>query len=236
MYGFMDAFIGGVMLVAVQGGCPAVPPPRVSVQTSRKETHIRHDLSKEALMAMQTDTDLPYQMQDMTHVETGGMVRGDIKVAYRIDMDAVPGATAATVEARCVRYSDINVVLELTPTIFIASDYAPETCWYKEIRTHEESHIDIDAIVIDKYASRISDGLQMAFSMPQDHIAGPVAPAQVDDLKKQMGEAVMAMVDVMVRDMARERIEKQAGVDSIRGYGHIMNSCYDGDNVVHITE
>lgn len=231
-----DAMLGGVILAAPQNvnACPVVPAPDIFVETRRQKTQIRHDLSKEQLMAMQGDTDLPYQMASVVHLETGGMMHGDIKVGYDIVMDEIPLAAADTVFDSCVRYRQVRVTLELDPTIFIARDFAPDSCWYHEIYQHEESHIDMDQIVIDKYAARIKDGLGLAFSMPQDNVSGPANKAAVPALKKDMGQTVMAMVDVVVRDMGRERQQKQQGVDSLHGYAYIMDQCYDGDNVIRV--
>lgn len=231
-----DAMLGGVILAAPQNvnACPVVPAPDIFVETHRQKTKIRHDLSKEQLMVMQGDTDLPYQMASVVHLETGGMMHGDIKVGYDIVMDEIPLAAADPVFDICVRYRQVRVTLELDPTIFIARDFAPDSCWYYEINQHEESHIDMDQIVIDKYAARIKDGLGLAFSMPQDNVSGPVNKTAVPALKKDMGQTVMAMVDVMVRDMSRERQEKQQGVDSLHGYAYIMDQCYDGDNVIRV--
>ncbi len=230
-----ETLLAGVILASAQdaGGCPVVAAPDIFVETRRQKTEIRHDLTKAELLEIQGDTDLPYQMQNLAHVETGGMMSGDINISYEIVMDEIPVATTVDSDL-CVRYRQIRVVLEMDPTIFIARDYAPDSCWYHEIHQHEESHIDMDQIVIDKYSGRIQDGLAMAFSMPHDNVAGPVEMDGVPALKKQMGETLMAMVDVMLRDMARERQQKQQGVDSLRGYAYIMNRCYDGDNVIHI--
>ena len=237
MIDFLEPVFGGFMLASAStgaGACPVVPPPQIFVETRRQKTEIRHDLTKDELLAMRSDTNLPYQMQDIAHIETGGMMQGDIRVSYDIVMDEIPGATAETVFDFCVRYQQIRVTLEIAPTIFIAKDHAPDSCWYHEIRQHEESHIDMDQVVVDKYSGRIKDGLALAFSMPEDNVAGPVKKKEISALKKQMGETLMAMVDVMARDMARERHVKQQGVDSVEGYGYIMNQCYDGDNVITI--
>lgn len=236
MMGAYETFLSGIILASAQdaGACPVVPAPDIFVETRRQKTRIRHDLTKEELMAMQTDTDLPYQMKNIEHIETGGMMQGSIKVNYEIAMDEIPAATTGHVFDYCIRYRQVKVILELDPTIFIARDYAPDSCWYDEIGQHEESHIDMDQAVIDKYSQRIKDGLTLAFSMPQDNVAGPVKKDGIESLKKDMGQTVMAMVDVMVRDMVRERQEKQQGVDSLHGYAYIMERCYDGDNVITV--
>ncbi|HEY8190487.1 MAG TPA: hypothetical protein VIF12_07360, partial [Micavibrio sp.] len=169
--------------------------------------------------------DLPYQMQDMSHVETGGLMRGDIKIGYAIDLGDFPVREGEN----CVRYKSIAVTLELDPEIFIARDYAPDSCWFKKILDHEESHIDMDQVVIDKYAARIRDGLSLAFSVPEDAVAGPVGSADIAGLKASMGKNVMGVVGVMARDMLRERQQKQQAVDSAGSYAYIVKSCHSGD-------
>lgn len=215
--------------------CPNVPPPNIEVVASREPTKIRHDMTKEQLQNLRKDTKLPYQMMDLSHVETGGVLHSDIEIKHDVGFGVVPGNTADTVNQACVRYENIRITFALNPVIFIASDYTPESCWYKEIREHEESHIDMDEVVILKYAKRVQEGMKMAFSAPADFIAGPVDPKKTDPLKEKMGNDLVAMVNVLTADMGAERQEKQQGVDSLGGYAYIMNTCYQGENVVKIT-
>lgn len=227
--------INAIVLAAAGAGvCPDVPPPRIAVLTRRQPTQIHHSLSQAELENFKTTTDLPMQMHDLSHVETGGLMRGDIGIGYQIDFGTTPGATPETNAHECVRYKDITVTLTIKPEIYVATNYAPQSCWYHEILEHEESHIDMDQVVIDKYSGRIEAGLKMAFSQPGDSTGGPVDPRGTEALKKDMGRNVVDMVNVMVRDMARERAEKQHGVDSFGGYAYIMNACYDGDNVIEL--
>jgi hypothetical protein len=211
--------------------CPVVPGPQISVVTTRQLTEIRQNYSKDELKALRTDTTLPYQLQDLSHVETGGIMRGDITIKYDVGFDEVPGNTAETVNDSCVRYAQIRITLHITPLIFIASEYGKESCWYKEIHKHEELHIDVDEDVVKKYAQRIEDGLKLAFATPDDFIDGPVKPKKAALLKKEMGQNLVAMIDVLAKDMARERFERQQDVDSLGGYGEIMNACYHGPTV-----
>lgn len=218
-----------VVLAALAGTCPEIPPPEVSVRTVRHETIVNNTLSQQELENFKTDTDLPLQMQNMAHVETGGFMRGDITIGYKINMDTMPVDSGDGV---CVRYQAIDVTLEMKPEIYIARQYQPDSCWYHEIMQHEESHIDMDQVVIDKYAHRVKDGLSMAFSMQGDNMFGPVPAAQVDEVKKTIGKNVVSMVTILTQDMMRERIEKQRVVDSLQGYAYLMNSCYTGEGPV----
>lgn len=211
--------------------CPIVPGPQISVLTTRQLTEIRQNYSKDELKALRADTELPYQLQDLSHVETGGVMRGDIDIKYDVSFGEVPGNTVETVNDACVRYAQITITLHITPLIFIASEYGKESCWYEEIHKHEELHIDVDEEVVKKYAQRIEDGLNLAFATPEDFIDGPVKPKKAAALKKYMGQNLVAMIDVLANDMARERLERQQEVDSLSGYGEIMNACYQGRNV-----
>lgn len=222
-------FNHSLVLAALAGACPEMPPPDVFVRTVRHETIVNNTLSQQELENFKADTDLPLQMQNMAHVETGGLMRGYITIGYKINMDTVPVADGGDV---CVRYQAIEVTLEMKPEIYIARQYQPGSCWYHEIMQHEESHIDMDQVVIDKYAKRVEDGLSMAFSMQGDNIFGPVPTEQVGNIKKTIGNNVVSMVTILTQDMMRERIEKQRVVDSLQGYAYLMNSCYTGEGPV----
>lgn len=226
---------GSIILAATAfPACPNVPPPQIGVRMVMEKPIIQHGLSKADMAKARADTKVPYQMQDLQHVGRGGMMRGDIHVNYDVKTSAVPGNTLETVNQNCVRYDRVQVTLDLAPIIYIAKDYDEKSCWYNQILQHEESHIDMDRVVIEKYVERIKNGLMLAFSEPGDAIQGPVKPHQVDSLKKSMGEQLVNITTGLVADMSRERQEKQQGVDSIKGYAFIMNSCYQGDNVLQV--
>lgn len=214
--------------------CPAVPPPDIHVFVTRQDTEIRRDLTKVDLQKLRKDTALPHQMVDMSHVDTGGVLNSDISIRNDINFDVVPGNTAETVNQVCVRYRTINITLDLDPTILIAREYDPKSCWYNQVLQHEESHIDMDNVVLTKYAKRLQEGMKMAFSMPDDFISGPVPAKGADELKQNMGNALVAMVNILTTDLGAERQAKQQGVDSLEGYAYIMNNCYTGPNVVQV--
>lgn len=211
--------------------CPLVPPPQINVVTTRQLTEIRQTYSKDELKNLRADTKLPYQMQDLSHVETGGMMEGDIDIRYDVGFDDIPGNTAETVNQSCVRYSRIMITLHITPLIFIAKDYDKDSCWYDEIHKHEEQHIDVDEAMVKQYAQRIEEGLRLAFATPEDFVDGPVLPKKTAALKKAMGNNLAAMMGVLTQGMTRERMERQQDVDSLGNYGEIMNNCYHGNNV-----
>lgn len=232
--------IGAIVLASASPAevplCPNVSPPLIAVDVGSLEPVIRHDLTKNKMSQFVSDTTLPTQMQELSHLEVGGMMQGDIHVRYDVVTGTIPGNTAETVHLNCVRYQTIKITLELAPTIFIASDYAPESCWYHEILEHEQSHIDMDRVVVEKYRQRMADGLALAFSEPGDSVQGPVrSKKEIAALKKSMGDQIVQMTDGLIADMKRERQSIQQSVDSTEGYAFIMNSCYQGDNVLTVS-
>lgn len=218
------------MLTATPG-CPSVQPPPIAVHVVQQPTVIREDLSKAEMKNFHPDTKLPYQMRDMQHVETGGMMQGDIAVGYKIETHEIPGDTAETVNLSCLRYTGIDVTLALSPVIYVAKDYPRQGCYHDKILEHEQAHVAMDQQVVEKYAARIEDGLKLAFASPADLVTGPVKPRRLKALRQQMMDTVMKATDVLVRDMLAERQRKQQAVDSVQGYAYIMNSCYSGSNV-----
>jgi hypothetical protein len=227
--------VAGLVLAAASL-CPNVGPPQIAVEISRQKPLIHHEISKDELKGIKINTDMPYQMQDLSHVETGGMMRGDIHVNYKVATSIVPGNTVETVNMDCVRYDTVTLTLDIAPVIYIAKEYEPGSCWYDEILQHEMGHIDADQTVVEKYQARIRDGLNLAFSQPGDAIQGPVDPKKAEDLKKTMGKQVMDMTDMLVNDMARDRAEAQQSVDSLGGYAYIMNKCSTGDKVYRLAK
>lgn len=208
-------------VLASSGLCPTLPGPGIIVSIQHDDVEIRNDLTRAQLQEMHDDIDLAYRVNDHAHDEIGGMLRGDIAIKYKINFDQVPVRNGV-----CVRYNTVHVVLAIDPVIFVAREYAPPACMYREIYGHEEMHLAVDKSVMEKYAQRMRDGLAMAFSLPGDGVAGPVPVHAVPAFKEDMGRAVMGIANILVQDMARERAERQAAVDAPENYVQVMRRCY----------
>lgn len=221
----------GLVLIA-SGGCPHVHAPDIVVRAHRAPTVLHTTLTMQDLARFKTESDLPLQMHELTHVETGGLMRGDIKIRYDVDIESIPSAGQSG--QSCSYYKAITVSLILNPQVYIAREYAPGTCWFRQIREHEESHVDMDQNVIHKYAARIQDGLKLAFAAEHSYMTAPYPQSMRNEAETLMGGDVVATVNVIVRDMKRERMEKQSAVDSFAGYAYIMDQCYAGDNVLMV--
>lgn len=209
-------------VLASSGLCPALPGPDIIVSIQHHDAEVRNDLTSAQLQELRGDMDVAHQTPDGDHAKILGLLHGDIAIKYRINFAKVPQSSGS---GACLRYDRIHVVLELAPVIFVARDYAPQHCLYREIFQHEEAHLAVDRRVMDKYAQRLRDGLMMAFSMPGDGVAGPVADDAMVAFQEDMGRAVMGMADVVVQDMAQERVERQAAVDSPEHYARVMRRC-----------
>lgn len=210
-------------VLASTGLCPNLPGPDIVVSIQHHEVEIRNDLTRAQLQELRGDIDLAYQTQDHSHGEISGMLRGDIGFKYRLNFDQVPHKPGGGV---CIRYRRVHVILELGPVIFVAREYAPPGCLYREIYQHEATHLAVDKSIIEKYAQRMRDGLAMAFSLPGDSVAGPVDVGAVPALKKDMGNAVMGMTNILMQDLARERVERQAAIDAPENYTRVLRRCY----------
>lgn len=217
-----------IMVATMQ--CAAFLPPKIEVEVARKPTTIDHSLTKEELQAFDTDTKLPREMRSLSHVDTGGIMNADINIKYDIDF----AHSGVLMRGHCVHIKKIHVTLQLNPRIYIAADYPEGTCFYEAIREHEESHIDMDEVVLGKYAERIRDGLGILFKTSEDATAGPVSKRRIKELEKNAGASVMRSIDVLLKDMARDRAEKQAGVDSAEGYNYITTTCNPDAKVVKV--
>lgn len=213
---------------AAPTACPSVPAPNIVVEMQIREPEISHDKSIAQMQLMRMDTVMPYQMRQLDHIDRGGMMSAEIQINYGVKTSIVPGNTAETVNLNCVRYDHVDITLTLVPKIFVAKDYAENSCYYQKTLQHELGHFDMDRVVVEKYRLRLQDGLSLAFSGPQDAVQGPVKKRKIAALEKAMGEQVVAMTNGLLTDMVRERQAKQQAVDSAQNYAYIMNACYVG--------
>lgn len=215
------------LAAATQPACPSVSAPNIVVEMRVKEPVINHKKTIAQMKLMRMDTTMPFEMRQFDHLDRGGMMSAEIQIHYGVKTSPVPGNTAETVNMHCVRYDNVDITLTLAPKIFVARDYADHSCYYQKTLQHELGHVDMDKVVVEKYRMRLQDGLSLAFSGPQDAIAGPVAKRKIKALEKKMGEQIVGMTNGLLADMVRERQEKQQAVDSVQNYAYIMNACYD---------
>lgn len=205
-------------------GCPVPPIPNVSVYAVTAATKIDDSLPMNVLETFELDTDTAKSATNMTHAKTGGVMRGTIGIEYSIEMDWQPAETGGL---SCLHFSEVNIILTLEPTIFIARDFARGGCVYNAVRDHEMEHVAIDRTAIEAYAAQIDRAFDFVFEVDGNRQSPPIADNEVTVMRSRMQQAVINQTEQILRDMYADRMARQNALDSPQTYAELMRQCPD---------
>lgn len=193
--------------------------PVVTVTTI--ETPVRYDLTRsvEQLNGMDIDTVSPYPSN--YHTNVGGLMSGQVAVEHKI---AFNHETLG--DRSCVSVDAVELVISISPKIFIASDFQDQTCWFKEIFAHESKHVDADRKLISTHKGRFVDGVNMTFMQPRDFSSGWIEASDENAAETEITANIEDTIRVLFKQMLEERQQKQQDIDSLHEYNRISRACH----------
>ncbi len=219
MFG-LDIFVAGALhLAAADLKCSANKPPTINVLPSDTQIIYDHSKTQRQLDNFQTDTISPYAANVETHV--GGLMSGQVQIQQQMQFMK---ETHPRFNAGCISYHDVTVRIVIKPTIYIAKDYAQDSCMYKAVMEHEKKHIKVDRWIVNKYSQRI--GQDLFASMKK--IGYTHGPYRLQDLPAAQERLQVLMSNIVDREtdiMNAERRKLQQQVDSLAEYERVSNLC-----------
>ncbi len=207
-----------MFLPAQANGCDQAPYPVVRIRVA--ETPAEFDLTRSVQELSRMPVGAPSPYPSHYHTEVGGVMNGEIALDHK---ETFGGAQAG--DKACVMLKQIEITLTISPTIYIASDFQDQTCWFREIFEHESKHVETDRALIKKYQARITDGLNMMLMMPSDYASGWIETSAVEGAQYDMQAGIENALEVLFNTMMRERAEMQREVDSVHEYNRIARAC-----------
>ena len=217
---FITAALAGFSYPARGESCVAAARPVVKVTTVEDAAGFDTTRTRSELAALDIDTDSPWP--EHFHTEVGGATRGEISIDHKIKFQHL---TDVNTGDGCIHYKAVEVTLRVKPTIFVASEYSGDSCWFGEIFRHESKHVEADRELLRKYARQMTDAINMAFIAPADYATGFMPAENMAGMQKEMEDTVVFALGVMFEKMMRERQEVQQAVDSLAEYAHVSAQC-----------
>ncbi|MCB9996591.1 MAG: hypothetical protein H6869_09165 [Rhodospirillales bacterium] len=219
MFGFDAATVAGLLILAGNTMLCSVPAaPAISVVPTTAPVAYEFNLTSEELGRFKSNTVNPYDPG--TDTATGGLRhdRPAIKTRVQWGIQQDPARQTA-----CLWYDKIEVTIELSPKIYIASERTKDSVCRDAIIDHELKHVDVDRDVINKYAMDI--GLAVKDAVDGAGAMGPYNYHQLDTVKKQLVGHITAAVESKKLLLHQEMARRQAGVDSLEEYERVSKIC-----------
>ena len=129
---FLAICLLGTALPTLADECASLPPPSVTVKRLDADPALRQDYGYRQLNALGADRNRP-------GMQVLGLTRGKAIVRYETRM---PGFADRAGRWECTS-PQITLNYGFNPlTVYVAREFAPGTCSYREIHTHEMRHVD----------------------------------------------------------------------------------------------
>ncbi len=197
--------------------CIVPKAPLVDIKVATNPVEYDFSKSAAALGGVKTDTVSPYAPGADT---VSGGLREDhptvsTEVGWKIQYDE--GRHIA-----CMWYDTITIRIRLDPKIYVAQEFNQGVC-REEILRHERRHVDVDHIVINKYARNMGEAVRSAVNS-----AGAIGPFDYDDLERMKAMSsrhIESAVDSQQLLMQKEMRHLQSQVDSLDEYERISKQC-----------
>ena len=211
---------GMLVMAADVVQCNVPDSPRIYVKPKALPTKYNHRSTIKELTERGTDTISPYPKHAIT--QTGGITasRVEFQTSMQFQHQSYPSLGVG-----CVYFDEINVTIQLDPTIYIARDYQKRSCNYKEVLKHEKKHVRVDKEVLNKYARKIGEALRHSINNAPGR--GPYPLERLGDIQTSMEEYVASVIKTQQSLMEEDRFRQQQGVDSLEEYERIRKACDD---------
>jgi len=184
------------------------------VRVKVKESKVNYDITKTSteLKALSGDAYSPYGSE--VHTEVGGLTRGRIVASGESKLDYNQKGNRV-----CLWFTDIDVVIETDPLVYIAKKHMQNNCRYKQIMTHEMKHVRVQRKLIKEY-SRIMRK-HIAKKAEEMGVTGPVAAKDAEQAAKDMRNQINNAAKEIIDEILVERDKRQQSVDTKEEYALI---------------
>lgn len=224
MFGLEYIMAGHLLTLAgYQIECTMKQAPEITVRAKGLETEIDTSKSIRDLNAFKPsiDTKSPYGEGVETHIE--GMMHGQIGLrgGYMFATE-----TYSELGKVCMYVSNVEVIFEVDPKIYIAREYTPGSCHYNAVLEHERKHVKVDRMIVNKYTNIVVKAVNNTLKKV-GYVHGPYDVSQLPALQKQIGGIVDSVIEQFYKNMNAERKALQQQVDSLEEYRRVDSMCPD---------
>lgn len=211
-------FCGLSQSVRADDLCTPDKAPTITIRTSTDNINYDFSQSEKQLNKFTITTVSPYAANIITDV--GGLMKGGIETQQRMSFGTKTNETKGQM---CIWHDTIDILLHIKPTIYIASEFPPNTCMHDSIMGHEQKHIQVDREIVNKYAALIGQAFQA--EVTQYRVFGPVAVSNQEAALSQIKTRMQNLLKQYTNQMAAERKARQQQIDNLAEYERVSKSC-----------
>lgn len=213
-----------LLIMAANGGYECKIPKPAQINVVPKTEEVKYDYSKTvAELQQQSMTTInPYSYSTQSH--TNGFMMAEIALkSPQVKLDYSPVGTSGFY---CLWYDEINLELNVDPTIVISKEVGQDRCMNKAVREHELKHVMVDRKIVNKYARSMGQKILSGLKQ-RGFIAGPIHADHVQATAARMRQTVSQILELEYKKMEIERQESQQAVDNLEEYTSISAACPD---------
>ncbi len=215
---FVSFLSSAPILLAMATTCPMSPIVSVQVQPVSQEMIINRDKSSAELEKFDISTISPYSHHHATQVN--GLMRGEMGVETNVSISWRQDQNSGKA---CFWYQNIDVTINLAPTVYLAKHLKPKSCLYEQVLEHELKHVNVDRRLSNKYATIFKQNIENFIR--QNPQSSPYPAYQVEYVKDQMLKSLDREINRINDQMQQERITAQARIDTLREYQRVADAC-----------
>ena len=198
--------------------CEPQAMTKINVIWSTDKINYDHTKSMNQLSNFEIDTKSPYSKHAVTKV--GGLMQGGLEVTTNVNVSQMKYQTLGV---GCMWVNNIDIKINIHPTIYIATEYKKNSCMYSAVLQHEMKHIEVDRDIATKYRNHLRN---MASNVTQKiGVVGPKDKFQMPKTHKKIIDYIESHMKQVTSRMYEERRIRQQGVDSLSEYEHVQGLC-----------
>lgn len=192
-----------------------------------------------ALVTMVFNNNLPIENNTVSSAELGNFNISTTFSKSRREMFAVGGVTVSDFSPQflitfagdtdpitgktCLSAEKVELSLNYNPIVYIASEYRPGTCRYREIMLHEARHVNTDIITFREYLPKLQAEMQQAASGLR--VMGPLAPHEILPARDKTVDTLKAALGASVDRIAAVLHQRQQAIDTREEYLRTSRAC-----------
>ena len=199
--------------------CPVHEPTKINIKPVSEKIKYDKNQSLKDIQSYDTDTIDPYSFHGQSI--TQAFMKGSVGIGYQVKF---AGSSSPKTGVSCMWYKEINVEIKVDPTIVIAKEIYHDPCMRKAVIGHEHKHVQVDRVIVNKYAKSIGRKLMSGLES-RGFTAGPFDGARAGEIKEKMLRVVSQIIDLEDQKMDLERREKQLEVDTLEEYESVDDKC-----------
>lgn len=208
-----------LVLASSSLSCEMPKLTEINVRPYAKELKYDYTQNMAQMQGYSTDTIDPYSFHGMT--KTQGLMKGAIKLKQEVKLDYKHFPQQGAV---CLWYDEINIDIEIDPTIVIAQEVRADKCTHEAVLEHEMKHVNEDRRVVSEYAQVIGQKIYEALKA-RGFKSGIIRADYAQSMAERMQKVIYQTVEHEYKRLELDRSERQRKIDNLEEYERVSALC-----------